>query len=107
MLHMEPGPERGQLGFQEAVRFSFLNSYGFKTVQEQTTFVRFESATVFVNVYHGRASFELGVEIGRLSNPGEMVLLLDVVTWAGVDKVEGFGQHVVFQVSNREGVQEF
>jgi len=31
-------------------------------------FVRYESSTVFVNLYHGRASYELGFEIGRLDD---------------------------------------
>jgi hypothetical protein len=109
MLHMEPGANREQLGFREAVLFDFgfLGSYGFRPVQEEVTFVRFESTAVFVNIYHGRASFELGAEIGRLTNPGEKISLHDVVAWAGANKVEGFGEHVVFQVSSHEGVQEF
>jgi cytosine/adenosine deaminase-related metal-dependent hydrolase len=62
---------------------------------------------VFVNVYHGRASFELGVEIGRLQEPTEKLTLYNIVAWSGAEKAEGFGQHVLFQVSSREGVQEF
>jgi hypothetical protein len=106
---MEPGPEREQLGFREAVlpSFAFLNSHGFKPVQEQVTFVRFESGAVFVNVYHGRASFELGVEMGQLDNPGGKISLNDVIAWCGAGEAEDFGQHVVFQVSDREAVQEF
>lgn len=49
--------------------FDFLRAYGLKPVEEDVTFVRYESDAMFVNVYHGRGSFEIGVEIGRLDRP--------------------------------------
>lgn len=111
MLKMDPSPERAKLGFQEAVlsSFKFLTDLGFAPVEQKVTFVRYESSEIFVNVYHGRASYELGVEIGRLKGPDEKDKLSigSVVDWAGAYKVEGFGQHVMFQVGTREGVQEF
>ena len=109
MLQIDPGPERAKLGFKDSVlaNFQFLAEKGFRPVQEEVTLVRYESATVFVNVFHGRASFELGVEIGVLCEPTEQVTLYDIVAWADALKVEGFGQHVMFQVSSREGVQQF
>lgn len=109
MLNKEPNPERAELGFKEAVlsSFKFLNDAGLRSVQQEMTFVRYESPEVFVNVYHGRASFELGVEIGRLKEPNSKLSLYDIVAWAGAEKAEGLGQHVSFQVSSREGVQEF
>lgn len=60
---------RNQLGFKEEAlnAFSFLlKDYGFHLVKEETTFLRYENDKVFVNIYHGRASFELGFEIGLL-----------------------------------------
>jgi hypothetical protein len=109
MLQIDPSPERSKLGFKDSVldSFRFLGDLGFRPVQEKVTFVRYESPTVFVNIYHGRASFELGVEIGVLCEPTEQVTLYDIVAWADALKVEGFGQHVMFQVSSREGVQQF
>lgn len=109
MLHKEPGPERAQLGFNGAVlsHFKFLCDLGFLPVEEEVTFVRYESSTVFVNAYHGRTSYELGVEIGRLKEPKTKLSIFDVIRWAGAEKAEGFGQHVMFQVSSREGVQQF
>lgn len=109
MLNKEPSPERATLGFREAVlsSFKFLNDVGLRPVKEEMTLVRYESSEVFVNVYHGRASFELGVEIGRLQEPAEKLTLYDIIAYAGAEKAEGFGQHVTFQVSSREGVQEF
>jgi hypothetical protein len=109
MLDKEPGSEREQLGFNDAVlsHFKFLCDFGFLPVKEEVTFVRYESSAVFVNAYHGRASYELGVDIGRLKEPETKLSIFDVVRWAGAEKAEGFGQHVMFQVSSREGVQEF
>jgi hypothetical protein len=110
MLNKEPSPQRAKLGFKDAVlsSFTFLTELGLHPVDEKMTFVRYESSEVFVNVYHGRASFELGVEIGRLSEPDEEKLTIyDIVAWAGAERTEGFGQHVMFQVSSPEGVREF
>lgn len=110
MFRTEPGRNREQLGFKDAVlaSFRFLRKYGLKPVTEDVTLVRYESKEVFVNVYHGRASFEIGVEIGRLDRP-EKYGLGYIVAWAGEAawEAEGFGRRTMFQVSNREGVQKF
>jgi hypothetical protein len=106
----DPSGERSRLGFAEAVlaNFEFLRSYELKPVERDSTFVRFESKAVFVNVYHGRASFEIGVEVGLKSRP-EKYGLDYIVSWAGSSawKAEGFGRGTMFQVSSREGVQQF
>jgi hypothetical protein len=109
MLDKELGPERAQLGFKDAVlsNFRFLEDFGLRPIEEKVTLVRYESSEVFVNLYHGRASYELGVEIGRPKEPEAQLSIFDVVRWAGAEKAEGFGQHVMFQVSSRAGVQEF
>ena len=63
--------DRHHLGFTEQVLSSFdflIKEYGFRVVKTEPTFVRYESSTVFVNLYHGRASYELGFEIGRLDD---------------------------------------
>jgi hypothetical protein len=112
-LTFKPGPERGVLGFKEAVLdgFRFLESYGLKVVKKDVTFVRYEarrffSNKVFVNIYHGRSSFEIGVEVGRRDRP-EKYDLGYLVSWAGAWEAEGFGRATMFQVSSREGVQRF
>jgi hypothetical protein len=67
---MEAAGNRASLGFPEAVKSSFkflVDDFSFRCVREDATFVRFESNVVFVNVYHGRISFELNVEIGELA----------------------------------------
>jgi hypothetical protein len=110
MFQTQPGENRWQLGFKDAVlsSFEFLRTYGFRVVEEDVTFVRYESAAAFVNVYHGRGSFEIGVEIGRLERP-EKYGLDYIVSWAGKQawEAEGFGRGTMFQVSTREGVQNF
>jgi len=109
MLHIDPSAGRALLAFSDAVHanFGFLCALGFRPVKDDVTCVRYESPEVFVNVYHGRASFELGVEIGRLSDAEKKVNLYEIINWAGAGDAEGFGKHVMFQVSTREGVQEF
>jgi hypothetical protein len=60
---------RIKLGFTPAVLSSFhflIEDYKFKCVKTDVTFVRYESKSMFVNIYHGRISCEIGVEIGKL-----------------------------------------
>lgn len=108
MFRTDPGKERRQLGFKDAVlsSFGFLRSYELNPVKEEVTFVRYQSAAVYVNVYHGRGSFEVGVEIGRLDRT-ETYGLGYIVSWAGKHawESEGFGRGTMFQVSTREGVR--
>lgn len=65
IVRFQPGPDRWRLGFKPAVlaAFGFLEEMGFRVVRAEDTFVRYESSAVFLNVYHGRGSYELGVEI--------------------------------------------
>jgi hypothetical protein len=115
MFHFQPSPGRWRLGFKEAVlkSFRFLYRYGFRCVRAESTFVRYETIRLFsrkrlfVNVYHGRGSYEMGVEIGPSDHEKQAVTLPEIVRFAGSEEAEGFGQHRVFQVSSREGVQEF
>lgn len=63
---------RQALGFCEIARaaFDFLRTeYHFRLVTAEHTFLRYESGAVFVNVYHGRLSYELRFEIGLLRAP--------------------------------------
>lgn len=61
--------DRQELRFAEVAeeKFGFLQEHGFKRVQSEPSFVRFESRPAYVNVYHGRQSFEVGLEIGSLA----------------------------------------
>ncbi len=59
---------RQQLNFIEIVRseFSFLPDYGLRCIKAEPTIVRYESSTVFLNIYHGRISFEIDAEFGQI-----------------------------------------
>ncbi len=43
--------------------FSFLKEKGFSCRDHNESFVRFESLFIFINIYHGRMSYEIGLEI--------------------------------------------
>lgn len=66
--------ERYNLKFNLHVKeeFDFLiQHYSFNIIRDEITFVRYESPLVFVNVYHGRSSYEIGFECG-LKSLGEV-----------------------------------
>jgi hypothetical protein len=74
-MKMKAVGNRASLGFAEAVTSTFnflLEDFSFRCVRKDVTIVRFESNSVFLNVYHGRISFELNVEIGELTAGGEL-----------------------------------
>lgn len=76
MPRFEPGPDRSRLGFIEAVSscFGFLCAdFGFGLAEQCSTLARFESDRVVVHVFHGRGSYELGVEIGLRSADADAV----------------------------------
>lgn len=114
VFHFEPGPNRERLGFKEAVlkNFRFLRRYHFRCVRAEPTFVRYETALsvsrkkVFVNVYHGRGSYQMGVEIGRNRDEGLMLPLPWIVKWAGGPEEEEFEKRTMFQASSRESVDK-
>lgn len=62
--------DRSSLRFAELAQkhFAFLEAQGFGRVRSEPTFVRFESRSLFINIYHGRSSFEIGAELGRVGN---------------------------------------
>jgi hypothetical protein len=110
MLDKEPAPDRANWGFMETVlnNFRFLEDSGFQPVERSITFIRYESPRIFVNIYHGRTSFEMGVEIGRLREPNGKVTVNELIYSAGAEKKpEGFDSHVMFQVTSRQGVEKF
>lgn len=57
---------REKLGFADAVKRSFgwLERMGFGLSAQADTLVRYQSGAVEVTVYHGRSSYEIGVEAG-------------------------------------------
>ena len=115
MVRFEPSPNRWKLGFKEAVsaNFKFLRKFGFHRARAEATFIRYETVRfltkkrLFVNVYHGRGSYEMGVQIGPIDHEEQAVTVAEIVRAAGAEEIEGFGQHTMFQVSSRKAVQEF
>jgi hypothetical protein len=55
------------LGFATVAseKFSFLLELGFRLVELSDTLARYETERRLVRVFHGRGSYELGVEVGR------------------------------------------
>jgi hypothetical protein len=60
---------RMSLGFAREAEeaFRFLSDYGFRLHDRDVTILRYASERVFVNVYHGRSSYEIGLEIALVS----------------------------------------
>ena len=56
---------REEFQFQEAVgaAFLFLEELGFKKVESLPTFVKYRKELVTVEIYHGRQSYEVGLNI--------------------------------------------
>lgn len=111
MFRTSPGPDRARLAFAEQAlsAFDFLKKeYDFHVVEAEPTFVRYESPSVFVNIYHGRASFELGFEVGRLSDetgkeeqPYSLSMIIELM---GAQDETGY---TFLQASTQERVKEF
>jgi hypothetical protein len=114
MFHFEPGSDRWKLGFKQAAiaNFRFLYRYGFRRVRTEPTFVRYETVwplsrkKLFVNVFHGRGSYVMGVEVGQKKDQGVILPLPSIVKWAGGAEAEDFEKRTMFQASSREAVQE-
>jgi hypothetical protein len=108
---MEAARNRANLDFPDAVFLAFkflIDDFSFVCVRKETTFVRFESNVTFVNVYHGRTSFELNVEIGEQviskevpENPFTIEEILSLV-----NAKEAVGYHP-YQVHTADAVKRF
>jgi hypothetical protein len=113
MFHAEPNPDRAQLRFEEEVldSFSFLRTeFGFRVVESELTRVRYESDKVFVNVYHGRSSYELGCEIGLFHEHGnanaEVIPENAYSIWeiARMQSAPKITKHTFYQASTRDTI---
>jgi hypothetical protein len=100
---------RIQLGFTPEVlsTFHFLTQvYCFKPVKTDLTFVRYESDLIFVNIYHGRRSYELGVEIGKLEKDSSVpeigYTIGEIMDFVGVRNDLKF---TFFQSSNKDQIK--
>jgi hypothetical protein len=111
MITFVPGKDRWKLGFKEAAlaSFRFLRDYGLECAQSDVTFVRYDSPKIFVNVYHGRGSYELNVEIGRYegSRKDSPMGLDAVLGWKRAPERKLLNTEVpLFRAENPESLQE-
>lgn len=100
-------PDRNALGFVDAVTnaFTFLvEDFGFNVVDTDATLVRYESDMMFLYVYHGRRSYEIGVEIGSLHECDAYRFRLPEVLGAILGESEQQNAYY-FQSSNCGGVR--
>jgi hypothetical protein len=70
MRSFEPGPNRSDLGFVPTAEreFAFLLDAGCRIAGRQTTLLAYVCPSTYVNVYHGRGGYDLGVEVGLLAD---------------------------------------
>lgn len=95
---------RDSLAFRREAEaaFEFLRrELGLRLTTAEETFLRYESDAVFVNVYHGRSSYELRFEIGLLANPQSKYYPEELVALRGV------GDEAFFQASSAERVKQY
>jgi len=97
--------DRSVLRFAEEVKdcFSFLEALGFRCVRSEATFVRFESPRVSINVYHGRHSFEIDLEIEPASSPTDAYSFAEILRL--VDR-EQLGHTRSYATHTAQGVAE-
>ena len=114
MAVFEPHPDRWKLGFKKAVldNFKFLREYGYHRARAEVTFVRYEMPwysfrrRFYVNVYHGRGAYDLGVEIGPRDDEREEVTLLGILNWAKAPEVKNWRiGDTLWVAGSREAVQ--
>lgn len=88
-LASSSGEGGGRLGFADAAAraFAFLLRSGFALVLREETRLRFESPGVFINVYHGRSSYQVGLEIGRIHD-GDLYSLHELLIAVAPENVE-------------------
>lgn len=99
----DPVIDRSFLRFAEEVRnrFAFLEEQSFCCVQSCDTYVRFESSRFAIDIYHGRLSYEIGLEIESLPEPESYSLyaILRLVDREHAERYRSFATHSVEGVS--------
>jgi hypothetical protein len=100
-----PVIDRRAFHFPEAVEanFGFLAGRGFKRVQGEETLVRFQSDRAYVNVYHGRKSFEVGLEIGPFQSVEAPYSMSEIIRLVEANKADEYRN---YSARSTEGVAE-
>ena len=97
--------DRSVLRFAEEVKdhFSFLEALGFHCVRSEATFVRFESPKASINVFHGRHSFEIDLEVESAQSPTDVYSFSEILRL--VDREQG-EQYRNYATHTPQGVAE-
>ncbi len=96
---------RENLKFNFNVRNNFqflIDDYNFEFVKEDFTFVRYETDQLFVNIYHGRLSYELGFECGLKSKGEDSRFRLNTILRGLIGDTHN--KQTFYQASNKEAV---
>ena len=101
--------DRSFLRFPDEAKtqFAFLETQGFHCVHSEATLVRFESSRLAINIYHGRQSYEIGLEIESLVSPTDRYsfsTLLHLIDQELAKHYRSFSAHSVQGVS--DGVRQ-
>jgi hypothetical protein len=83
-------PDRAWLGFAPAVEdaFSFLLADGFHIVESAPTIVRYQKGATCVTLFHGRRSWEIGLEVGP--EDGERFSIGGILEAAGAEEAASY-----------------
>jgi hypothetical protein len=95
--------DRSLLHFSEEVKdcFSFLEGFGFSGVHVEPTLVRYESREMVLNIYHGRKSYEIGLEIESSRMPTESYSFSEILRLIDIEKGKSYDN---FATHTAEGV---
>ena len=97
--------QREPLKFNIAAKetFNWLGKeYGFRCIVQKSTFVRFENEDLFINIYHGRMSYEINLEFGRKSDAGQIFHIDNLLQLYK----PGDGDYFYYAATNQESVVE-
>jgi len=73
--------DRSFLRFKEEVmrQFQFLEALGFQCTAAESTIVSYESSTMVINIFHGRQSYEIGLEIALISKLDKFYSIFEIL----------------------------
>lgn len=97
--------DRSVLRFAQEVkdRFSFLEVLGFHCVRSEEAFVRFESPKASLNVFHGRYSFEIDLEVESAPSPTDVYSFSEILRLVDQEQAEQYRNYATHTV---QGVAE-
>lgn len=97
--------DRSALRFPEEVksRFLFLESRDFALVRSEATIVRYESPLFGINIFFGRRSYEIGLEIASVLRPNEAYSISELLQLFDPSKGASYRNYATH---SKEGVAE-